>query len=122
MIRLSRRPERTKRKPQELSREEVVKGLRRSFEKLLLSLYAASRLAETEEEKTKVAELIQLAGKIEAETMADLGEPSQQAELRALVSEISDLSNLAQALDKEIQIKKPKSPRKKRQKLNERDF
>ncbi|MCS7265556.1 MAG: hypothetical protein NZ805_12065 [Armatimonadetes bacterium] len=119
---MSRKTKRAKHEPSQLSFNELVEGLKQSFAKLLLSLYAASRLADTEEEKAKLAQLIQLAEKIESETMANLGEPSQQAELKALLREISDLSNLAQSLDKGFQVKKTESERKKRQKPEAKNF
>lgn len=94
----------SKRKPnpdEQPSREEVVEGLKGSLSRMLLALYATERLASTDEERAQTAEAIRMAEKLEEDTMAALGEPSQHETLRTLVQQMADLSALEKFLSEE---------------------
>lgn len=79
----------------EIPSKEVRERVKASLSRMLLALYAAQRVASGTEEQLDVAAAIAQAEKLERETMAFFGEPSQIEHLRELIKQFASTEELA---------------------------
>lgn len=79
----------------ELPSKEIRERVKTSLSRMLLALYAAQRAATDTEEQYDVAEAIAQAERLERETMAFFGEPSQIEHLRELIKQFASTEDLA---------------------------